>query len=86
MLFSWTWIAQHPLSGQFGSVFPSLRLPPWLLAYSMTRANGSMKEMMKMKKAMTMTNLVMNLMISKKAPMRQQMMILAILTKVLVNQ
>jgi hypothetical protein len=43
-----------------------------------------MKEMMKMKKAMT--TLVMTLMISKKAPMRGQMMILVILTKVLVNQ
>jgi hypothetical protein len=50
----------------------------------MTRANGSMKEMMKMKKAMT--TLVMSLMISKKVPMRQQMMILVILTKALVNQ
>lgn len=39
---------------------------------------------MKMKKAMT--TLVMNLMISKKVPMREQMMTLVILTKVLVNQ
>lgn len=65
-------------------MFPFLRLLLWLLAYNITRANGSMKEMMKMKKAMT--TLVMNLMISKKAPMRGQMMILVILTKVLVNQ
>jgi hypothetical protein len=52
----------------------------------MTRANGSMKEKMKMKMKKAMTNLVMNLMISKKAPMRQQMMILVILMKALVNQ
>jgi hypothetical protein len=43
-----------------------------------------MKGMMKMKKAMT--TLVMNSMISKKAPMPEQMMILVILTKGLVNQ
>lgn len=65
-------------------MFPFLRLLLWLLAYNITRANGSMKEMMKMKKAMT--TLVMNLMISKKVPMREQMMTLVILTKVLVNQ
>lgn len=65
-------------------MFPFLRLLLWLLAYNITRANGSMKGMMKMKKAMT--TLVMNLMISKKVPMREQMMTLVILTKVLVNQ